>query len=254
MRTTPGTIITGSVLLLLLLLLLLGASGCNHTVALAPQSATPGGATPAELLTRASAALQAGDGDELAMCFSADPKTGKSMAEMFLISKESEDTVIEGVKKFGARNFIEALGYPGMMLIYQGQPPFNLMVKKGKLTITDDKATYKYTVSAKGDEILPAQPELAKYMLALNGSSKTTVLSSTLEKVDDRWFLYAPNIKDATVIDKMHEATTDFVQQVEESIEACADAKALKTALIEPAATLNAALIKATTTKKKTAE
>jgi len=229
MRTHSKVI--GSVLLLSLLL---GLGACRQAIA----AAEPGCATPKELLARASAALRAGDREDFAMCFAAYKHfgldTGRGMADMQLLSQNSEQVVIDGVKKFGAKDFMDALGFEGMMLIYQGPPPFDLLAQKGTMTITGNNATCEYKVNGNGDETLPTQPELKKYMQTMWGDSKSTSVSMPFEKIDNRWFFASPGLKDGTVVGKIHKALTAFIEQVRKNIPACANAKAFKTALAKP--------------------
>lgn len=236
------------VVMVIVVLLLIGVDKYRSSPA-----ATPGCATPNELLTRASAAYDAGNRDELALCQSAyirfNPDTGKAMADITLMSRQSEQVVIDGVKKYDALPFIYALGFPGMSLIYMGKPPFDLLLKSGKLAITGNTAIYTYTVSKKGDEILPTQPELLKYTKAMMGNSTTVSRELHLEKINDRWFLASPDLKEASAAMKVNTAMRQYVEQVRKSIPTCADAKSLTAALAEPNKKLKQVMTDAVTAK-----
>jgi|GEM_PF-6574776 len=224
------------------LLFIIGLGGCNT-------AKEPGGATPADVMSRSTAAIRAGNIDEIAKCQSVymeKPEMARALADMHKLNPISRQLVIDGVKKFGATDFVIALGSYGLMCISQGaaDPAVvnNLFLTKGKLDITGNKAVYTYKVSAKGDEILPKEPELAEFQKAMWGAASTTELTAELVQLDGRWFVKSPDSKTIAVYSKLYQPFSDYLQQVRRCLDASKDNTAFSTALEKPAAALNQAL------------
>jgi len=222
-------------------LFLLAVVGCNTTK-------EPGGATPADVMSRSTAAMRTENVDEIAKCQSVyvdNPEMAKALAKMHKLNPISRQLVIDGVKKFGATDFVKALG-PGLMFIIQGaadpEVVNNLFLTKGKLVITGDKAVYTYKVSEKGDEILSRQPELAEFQKAMWGAASTTELTAELVKLDGRWFVKSPDSKALAAFSKFYQPFSDYLQQVRQCLDASKDVAAFTTALEKPSAALNQAI------------
>ncbi len=225
------------------LLLLIGTGGCAS-------AKEPGGATPAEVLTRSTDAIRAVDLDEIAACQSAyvrdNPDAAKTLAKMHRLNPVSRQLVIDGVKKYGATNFVGALGSYGVMFIGQGadNPEIvsNLFLTKGKLDITGDKAVYTYNVSEKGDEILAKQPEIAQFQQAMWGAATTTEITAKFVKLNGRWFIDSPDSKMIAIYGKIYQPFSAYQQQVRQCLDASKDITAFKTALAKPAETFKQAV------------
>jgi hypothetical protein len=101
-----------------MLLLLSGIMSCSIT--------KPGGKTPAEVLRRLVAATHNRDRDELAKCLDVyvrfNPAAGKTFAdEQLMLMQDAQQLVIDGVKKYGVKDFANALGVGGLMIAFSGE-------------------------------------------------------------------------------------------------------------------------------------
>lgn len=236
--------------LLFFLLLLINVVGCAA-------AKDPGGATPAEVLTRMNTAIKAIDVEEIAACQSAyvrdNPDAAKSLAFMYQLSPASKQLVIDGVKKYGAKAFVDALSANGMMFLAQGADDPDrvntLFLTKGKLNITGDKAVYTYKVSEKGDEILSAQPEVAQYQKALWGDAKSTELTAEFVKIGDRWFIASPESKQITTYGKINQPFAEYQKAMRQCLDANKNITGFTKAMVKPEATFKQAIIKAMTAK-----
>lgn len=202
----------------------------------------PGGATPAEVLTRLKNSIQAVDVNEIALCQSAyvrdNPNAAGTLANMHRLSPVSKQLIIDGVKKFGATNFVNALDVYGLVNISQDadniEIAYNLFLTKGTLDITGNKAVYSYKVSKNGDEILSKQPEIAQFQKAMLGSATMTELTATFVKLNGRWFCDSPGGKEIAYYGKIYQPFSEYLQQVRQCLNASQDITAFRAALAKP--------------------
>jgi len=208
----------------------------------------PGGATPAEVLTRFDKALQDGDHDTLAVCCSsyeqANPKIAGEFADMLLMIKVVQPLIISGVKKYGATEFVNALGFGAIAISMAGSPqPTEVMLKHGQLSVTGDKAVYKYKVSKEGTEILPKQAELAQFEKAYNGVATENEISMELIKLHERWYIPSPDEKDMATCRHISQALKQYCPQVQTGIASSNDSKTFAAAMAAPNARLKEVLV-----------
>ncbi|HEX2950124.1 MAG TPA: hypothetical protein VHV83_11275 [Armatimonadota bacterium] len=227
--------------------LLISMGGCTAA------AKEPGGATPAEVLTQLKNAIQAVDVNEIALCQSAyvrdNPNAARTLANMHRLSPVSKQLIIDGVKKYGVTNFVNALDVYGLVNISQGadniEISYNLFLSKGTLDITGNKAVYRYKVSKNGDEILSKQPEIAQFQKAMLGSATMTELTATFVKLNDRWFCDSPDSKAIAYYGKIYQPFSEYQQQVRQCLDASKDITAFKAALAKPSAKFEQAVTNA---------
>ena len=226
--------------------LLLGGTFCCSADAPKGKPAA-GGATPAEVFLRYDKALHSGDRETLALCCLlydiASPKDAEQFADILLMENVVEPLIIAGVKKYGVKDFSDALRGTGELLFGMAcsTPPAEIYVKHGKLKITGDHAVYSYEVKKSGEDILPVQPQLHAFMKDFWGA--TDGMSVNFTRSHGRWYFGTPEMmKELSVGQKLLLAWREYCVQVKQNIQTSDDAKAFKAAMTKANDKLNAAL------------
>ncbi|MHB9106830.1 MAG: hypothetical protein ACYDCO_07220 [Armatimonadota bacterium] len=210
-------------LLAALLLLAITLGGCKT-------AGKPGCETPEATMTRIAKAVQDRNREDLAMCFDAyvryTPDTARSLADITLLSRDAKVAIIEGVKKYGAKDFSGNIGMGGLMLSSIGIPPSKTMVRNSTIKVDGEKAI----CTCKAD---PVQPELAAFYKAFfDAEVRDSVYS--LVKIDGRWYFSVPGQYTAESPRKVYAATSAFLSDLRKCIRNSKDITAFKAAIDAP--------------------
>lgn len=190
-------------------------------LARAEQPPVPGESTPAKLLERAIAAHKENRQDLLVSCFTSD---GKVAAEVeWLMTELASKLIPSGEAKYGKDAFWPALGPCAAIIRMLSRPlPYSLLLEKGTVAIEGDRATY--TGETQEDT---------------RNKSKETI---RLKRVDGRWFLDSPLLKDLDEAQRSKAALQQYVTSLQTSIEKSSQSADFAAAIMEPNAKLKEAL------------